>query len=780
MATTGVIHAAIAAAAQHQESLKNQEKLQQHAAAIEQSHNNNQEQQRAQQAQQQPDTDDHRPAKRRRSNRTTTTTSNQQQQKDIAVIPTAVSDTASGSAHSDDSDTMTDDDDDEDDDDDDDDNDDSDQSGEYMDVDPALRHAPLSKPSQSPATAKRRHGKQPQRSTSARLPARSPPSATFAHNTGAFLPLVTDDPLIAIAGASSSRSPSGSSIPNHQHPSGPIDYTHITQALAQQPLATNSSQQTISIVQKLSSAGEQGASIEARFKSFMRELQSQMYTMSQRVDVVETARFSTTASISNLQASLHNLQAAISHTDAHHHHSSVSPSASPIPSTSAAGMLVPASAALNVANPISEAANLQSAEEMGAQLQRQLSEIAKQHGVEGVSSLGADFFNSLNAQYSLDDPLTSSLLADPSGVPPPPLPSPSNGNGIGGPSTTKRKYTRKSSAGGGAKKARDGDGSVSPGPDVKQPRKRKPGLSRAVRSSMFKLLGIQLASSSTKFHGYTTSPDLPDFTDSPTFDSISGVRVFRWEWDKTIRQSSFNSAFAQAIQNQVLQDRQLGLLNDIPDEDWAGLEDAIDSAYTNLRREREAQVNPAKKMKKEAHRKRGKKRGLKEEKRNRRTTAFNDSMASGGGGLSSNQTWQNLLSTFTSEGEDLQEALDIKYMSSEDEVDTNDPEILAGPVRDVDVLGSTSLVAGEKAFWVHRPVWRSDRLSQAFRELDALKPAEKAYRRILGETRAEYPPEGTPAWMISETWKEELLSRGGVMRYQSGKTKGKGKGKLSD
>ena len=265
-------------------------------------------------------------------------------------------------------------------------------------------------------------------------------------------------------------------------------------------------------------------------------------------------------------------------------------------------------------------------------------------------------------------------------------------------------------------------------------------------------LPISLANGTAKYHGYTSSPELPDFSETPIFDTTTGVRSWRWEWDKTIRQSQANAAFSTAIQNHVLAEREAELITDVPEADWAGLEDAVEAAYTNLRRERESQVNPAKKIKKDEHRKRGKKRGLKEEKRVRRVAAYSDGTQGGGSAMVHHdgvgQTWASLLSTFTSEGDDLGQALDIHYMSSEEEVDTNDPVVLATPVQDIDVLGSSSLQLGEKAFYVHRPAWRSERLQKAYAELDALKPAEKAYRRVLGSARGDYPPEGTPAWMI--------------------------------
>ncbi|KAK4704418.1 hypothetical protein P7C70_g1793, partial [Phenoliferia sp. Uapishka_3] len=575
-------------------------------------------------------------------------------------------------------------------------NDGDDSSGDSGDeyIDPTLPH---SNPSRRSGSSSTRLHKGP--TTSSAL--RSPPG-NFAHNTGSFLALAAapDSSIDAIN-------------PVSRNSVNPIDYTHISQALAHQPLATNSSQQTVSLMQKLATAGSMGETTEDRLEAFMREVQNQMFALSQRVDVVETARFATAHHVSNLQTSFSALSSLLG------------PSTSSSTDLSPDSLMVPQTHS----NPVSDATNNQSAEAMGAHIRRQLTEFAKIHpDATGDSPFGPDFISSIALAGTFNIPTGLSNGVEPD------LP-------VAGPSMLKRK-TRKNSNSGGRK-----EGELKPAP-----RKRKPELSRAVRATMFKLLNLPLANGTTKYHGYTSSPELPDFTETPIFDTTTGVRSWRWEWDKTIRQSQANAAFSTAIQNQVLQDRQEGIINDVPDADWAGLEDAVEAAYTNLRRERESQVNPAKKVKKDEHRKRGKKRGLKEEKRVRRLGAFSDGTQ--GGTLvdhreeGASQTWTNLLSTFTSEGDDLSEALDIRYMSSEEEVDTNDPVVLSTVVSDIDVLGSSTLNHGEKAFYVHRPAWRSEKLQKAYAELDALKPAEKAYRRVLGQTRSDYPPEGTPAWMI--------------------------------
>lgn len=87
------------------------------------------------------------------------------------------------------------------------------------------------------------------------------PPRDFAHNTGAFMNL----PL-------PSRNHS-SNAPN----ASVGDYTHISQALAHQPLATNPSQQTMSLLAKLSSSASMNAGTEAdRVTLFMEEMRAQV------------------------------------------------------------------------------------------------------------------------------------------------------------------------------------------------------------------------------------------------------------------------------------------------------------------------------------------------------------------------------------------------------------------------------------------------------------------------------------------------------------------------
>lgn len=86
----------------------------------------------------------------------------------------------------------------------------------------------------------------------------APPS--FATNTGIFLSLPTPTEL------------------------NTLDYTHISQALAHQPLAINPSRQTIELIGKLSNAGkalerggeEGGDKEEDRLERFMNEVKMQV------------------------------------------------------------------------------------------------------------------------------------------------------------------------------------------------------------------------------------------------------------------------------------------------------------------------------------------------------------------------------------------------------------------------------------------------------------------------------------------------------------------------
>lgn len=357
--------------------------------------------------------------------------------------------------------------------------------------------------------------------------------------------------------------------------------------------------------------------------------------------------------------------------------------------------------------------------------------------------------------------------------------------------TTGKKRGRKAGSGGGKKREEEGGGgeggdndlivasslprlpSLGPGGGTDQKptkRARKPELSRVVRATMFRLLGLSIGTSSTKYHGYTSSPILPDFNPTVSFDQLTGQRIWRWEWDKTIRQSQFNSSFSTAIINQINLDReQSGLYRDVPENDWASLEEAIESAYTNLRRERETQVDPVKKAKKDEHRKKGKKRGLKEDKVKRRQKAFLEGGTMSGNGFNNSsgsggdEGWIGLLNTFSTDndgatgsssgveggsGDNLKDALELKYMSSEDELESTSLEAQSLP--ELTFPNQTTIVVGvtEKVIKISRPSWRSEKLKKVFGELDLIKPPERSFKRVLGEERKVIPPLGTPDWMI--------------------------------
>ncbi|KAG0151847.1 hypothetical protein CROQUDRAFT_650391 [Cronartium quercuum f. sp. fusiforme G11] len=308
---------------------------------------------------------------------------------------------------------------------------------------------------------------------------------------------------------------------------------------------------------------------------------------------------------------------------------------------------------------------------------------------------------------------------------------------------------------------------------------RRPELSRTVRATVFRLMGISTSTppatgpvpttgvghepkfgneKSRAYHGYTTSPCFPEYTNEDLIDPISKAKIWRWDWSRTIRQSPNNTAFAKEIRNVIVsevEDTSKAMHSDVPLGDWEYLDDAIDSAYTNMRRERENQIDPSKMVKKEVHRARNKKRGLKEDKCKRRRKALDeyrsDPSAFGPklrelgieladrplrvqkvGEEAVNSSWD--------------ECLDLRYMSSEDEHNARDFEnpIAVGPDRP-----DSSLSLSDKIFAICRPDWRSSELQNLFVFLDAVKQPERAYRRVLGEPRHTHPPPGTPGWMIA-------------------------------
>ncbi|EGG06724.1 uncharacterized protein MELLADRAFT_86387 [Melampsora larici-populina 98AG31] len=309
---------------------------------------------------------------------------------------------------------------------------------------------------------------------------------------------------------------------------------------------------------------------------------------------------------------------------------------------------------------------------------------------------------------------------------------------------------------------------------------RRPELSRTVRATVFRLMGISSNASpsasmqsmhhepkfgnekSRAYHGYTTTPCFPEYTDEDLIDPVTQVKIWRWDWSKTIRQSPNNTAFAKEIRNVIVsevEDTSKAMHTDVPIGDWEYLDDAIDSAYTNMRRERENQIDPTKMVKKEVHRARNKKRGLKEDKCKRRKKALDEYRSDPASFISkmkdldiilpdrppitsssSDQTQKTLEEEILNSWE---ESLDLKYMSSEDEAHLQDFEnpISVGPERP-----ESSLSLSDKIFAICRPGWRSNILQNLFTFLDAIKQPERAYRRVLGSTRQNMPPAGTPPW----------------------------------
>ncbi|KAH9824410.1 hypothetical protein DFH28DRAFT_1103247 [Melampsora americana] len=315
---------------------------------------------------------------------------------------------------------------------------------------------------------------------------------------------------------------------------------------------------------------------------------------------------------------------------------------------------------------------------------------------------------------------------------------------------------------------------------------RRPELSRTVRATVFRLMGISSNASpsasmssmhhepkfgnekSRAYHGYTTTPCFPEYTDEDLIDPVTQVKIWRWDWSKTIRQSPNNTAFAKEIRNAIVsevEDTSKAMHTDVPIGDWEYLDDAIDSAYTNMRRERENQIDPTKMVKKEVHRARNKKRGLKEDKCKRRKKALDEYRSDPASFMAKMKDLDIILPDRpplttssadqppkTLEEEILnswEESLDLKYMSSEDEANLQDFEnpISVGPERP-----ESSLSLSDKIFAICRPGWRSSILQNLFTFLDAIKQPERAYRRVLGSTRQSLPPVGTPPWMVNTEW----------------------------
>jgi hypothetical protein len=324
----------------------------------------------------------------------------------------------------------------------------------------------------------------------------------------------------------------------------------------------------------------------------------------------------------------------------------------------------------------------------------------------------------------------------------------------------------------------------------KKARARKPELSKVVRQTIFRLLGIP--SAGNKFHGYASTPVLPDFSPTPLFDPNTGVRLWRWEWSKTIRGSPHNASFANAVHKAIVTERQNeGKYKEVPEADWEDLDAAIDSAYTNLRREKESQTNPIKNQKKLEHRARNKKRGLKDEKSKRRRTAWNAL-------IEDSDNIKLAISKGVPADADVTESFDIRYMSS-DESDLDDlpsaaADIQVDPILNSPNFDSASIVdslhhggagdqdvggshgdggpfsvsrngrrgprsasphngSNEKIFRVRPPIWRAQCVYELYAALDNIKLPERAFKRIQGQPRQVAPPRGTPDWMIDPAWK---------------------------
>ena len=491
-----------------------------------------------------------------------------------------------------------------------------------------------------------------------------------------------------------------------------------------------------------------------------------MYQISQRVDSLETTRFASNHSLTQIQSSLVQLESKFR-----------------FPTTvnsDTSQQILQALTATDQSHPqghggengVSEAANVSSAHQLKDLIQSQMVEMSNGAATDEYKAL----HNSLTALNPFH--LMSTPSASTSTLPPTPLAPKST------PAPTKR-----------TKKGPSNDVEIDPTLTSKvedgKPKKkaRKPELSRVVRATMFKLLGLPIAANASKYHGYTSSPVLPGFNATISFDPETGARIWRWEWEKTIRQSTYNASFASAINQHITSGRSEGKYSDVPEKDWEALDDAIDSAYTNLRRERDSQVDPSKKMKKDEHRKRNKKRGLKEEKCRRRVKAHLDSKkikdgseaivgpdgAVGVDGMDQQPHW-------TTEGDeiDILQSLELRYMSSEEELDMSDPTTLAIPYSEMLSPIPATLVANEKTFATYRPSWRSPAVVTAFAHLDSLRPPERSYKRVLGAPRVELPPLDTPDWMMSEEWRLQLEEKRSTLNLTNKKKGGKGKAKALD
>jgi hypothetical protein len=271
---------------------------------------------------------------------------------------------------------------------------------------------------------------------------------------------------------------------------------------------------------------------------------------------------------------------------------------------------------------------------------------------------------------------------------------------------------------------------------------RRVQLSKAVRLTMLDMMGL-----------HSTSGELPEF--DPTFPKeVDEKQIWRWEWSKTLAGSDANKAFAAAIGDQVLSLRNsLGKFAEVPADDWQYMHKAIETAYVNLRREYDSRTNEEKRAKKNQTRKRNRRRGLRDEKFRRRKAAIEMLSQDGGEGL---QTECQALGL--TDLDLVREAVDIKYMSSEDsEVDEGQAEsnLEDSPFDDgtEGVRKPAQLHGGSKIFRIRPPAWRSRPFGKLFNRFDVLKPPERAYKRVKGTIREDVePPDDTPAGLIDADW----------------------------
>jgi hypothetical protein len=273
---------------------------------------------------------------------------------------------------------------------------------------------------------------------------------------------------------------------------------------------------------------------------------------------------------------------------------------------------------------------------------------------------------------------------------------------------------------------------------------RRVQLSKAVRTTMLDMMGLA-----------SSSQDLPDYDDSYPKFAENGKKVWRWEWSKTMTASSVNSDFAEAIFEKIdEQRRSFNKFTDVPEEDWESLKKAIDTAYINLRREYDSRTNEDKRARKEQTRRRNRRRGLRDEKFKRRKQALEHLNAAGAAKLQ-----VELDSSGITDAMLAQQALDIKYMSSE-ESELEDPTAgtsnefgIGSPATDQGE-GGTSTKSGLKVFRIRPPVWRAKPFGKFFERLDLIKPPERAYKRVKGDPREEaLPPDGTPVGLVDPEWR---------------------------